>query len=174
MVSAAGALHAGLGPSGFIDARHRRQFSDAIAIVRTMREHNALGDVVAVHLGNNGPVKGADVDSLMRELADVRTVLLVNVRVAGSWQDQVNQTLADAALRYPSIGLVDWHGHSDGHGEWFQSDGTHFKTTSGPGAKAYAELIVGSIAARRTTAPTAAPGPAPSSAPAVRPLIAGY
>jgi peptidoglycan/LPS O-acetylase OafA/YrhL len=145
MVSAAGALHARVGRSGYVDAQNRRQFSDAIAIAKAMREEGLLSDVVVVHLGNNGPVKGSDVDALMGELADVPTVLLVNVRVHASWQDSVNQTLADAARRHPTITLVDWHGYSDGHRDWFQRDGTHFRTTSGPGANAYADLIAGSI-----------------------------
>lgn len=145
MVSAAGALHARLGPSGYIDAQNRRQFSDAITIAKAMREEGRLSNVVVVHLGNNGPVRGSDVDALMRELTGVPTVLLVNVRVDGSWRDSVNQTFADSAGRHATIRLVDWYGYSDGHHDWFQRDGTHFRTTSGPGANAYADLIAGSI-----------------------------
>ena len=145
MVSAAGALRARLGPSGYIDAVNRRQFSDAVDIARAMREQGLLGKVVIVHLGNNGPVRGSHVDALMAELAGVPSVLLVNVRVNGFWQDSVNQTFADAARRHPAIRLVDWHHHSDGHPDWFQSDGTHFKATSGPGAHAYADLLAGSV-----------------------------
>ncbi len=151
MVSAAGALNARLGPSGYIDARNSRQFSDSIAIARAMREKGALSNVVVVHLGNNGPVKGSDVDALIRELAGVPAVLLVNVRVDGRWQDSVNETFADAARRHATIKLVDWHRSSEGHRDWFQSDATHFKTTSGPGANAYADAIASSIPPPETT-----------------------
>ncbi len=144
MVSATGALEARLGPSGYIDAELNRQFADGIAVARGIREQGGAG-VVVVHLGNNGPVEAADVDALMAELVDVPTVLLVNVRVSAPWRDSVNQTLADAAGRHPRIRLVDWYAASEGHADWFQSDGTHFRTTSGPGANAFADLIVASI-----------------------------
>lgn len=159
MVSAAGALHARLGPSGYIDAKNNRQFADSVAIARTMREERRLSSVMVVHLGNNGPVKGGDIDALMRELAEVPTTLLVNVRVNGPWQDSVNATLADAARRHPAVRLVDWYGASEGHGDWFQSDGTHFKTTSGPGANAYADLISSSISPSDPAAPPPPPCP---------------
>jgi hypothetical protein len=87
----------------------------------------------------------------MGELADVPTVLLVNVRVSAAWRDSVNQTLADAVGRHPRSRLVDWYGISDGHADWLQSDGTHFRTTSGPGAAAFANLIAGSIPPPPTT-----------------------
>ncbi|PZR81676.1 MAG: hypothetical protein DLM65_05420 [Candidatus Aeolococcus gillhamiae] len=37
------------------------------------------------------------------------------------------------------------------HADWFQADGTHFKTSSGSGANAYADLIAGSIPPPPTT-----------------------
>ncbi|MEA2647023.1 MAG: hypothetical protein QOE92_2106, partial [Chloroflexota bacterium] len=37
---------------------------------------------------------------------------------------------------------VDWYGYSEGHAEWFWSDGTHLRPE---GAAAYAALIAGSI-----------------------------
>jgi lysophospholipase L1-like esterase len=159
MVSAAGALQERLGASGYIDAGLSRQFADGIAVARGVREQGGAS-VVVIHLGNNGPVRAAEVDAVMGELVDVPAVLFVNVRVSARWQDAVNQTLAEAVGRHPNARLVDWHGASAGHPEWFQSDGTHFRTVSGPGANAYADLIAGAVAAAvpppttMTTAPT--------------------
>jgi hypothetical protein len=155
-VSAAGALQERLGASGHIDAKLSRQFVDGIAVARAVREQGGA-NVVVVHLGNNGPVKPEDVDALLAELADIPTVLLVNVRVSAAWRASVNQTLADATGRHPNARLVDWYGASEGHADWFQSDGTHFRTTSGPGANAFADLIAGSIPPPATTT-TAVPG----------------
>ena len=126
-----------------------------------------LGRVVIIHLGNNGPVSSSDVDAVMRELTGVPNVLLVTVRVDRSWQNEVNQTLHDAAARYPNVQLVDWYSYSGGHGEWFQADGTHFRTSSGPGANAYADLLVGSIPPPPTTTTepptTTTPPPVPTT-----------
>ncbi|MEO6121794.1 MAG: acyltransferase family protein, partial [Acidimicrobiales bacterium] len=161
MISAAGALQSRLGPSVYIDARSSRQFSEGIPLVRQMREEQRLAPTAVVHLGNNGPVRAQDIDALMVELADVARVVMVNVRVDAPWRDSVNQSLAEAAERYPSIRLVDWSQSSDGHRAWFQSDGTHFKTTSGPGANAYADLIAEAVA----PAPASATVPTPATPP---------
>jgi hypothetical protein len=176
MVAAADELHKRLGPSGYIDAKQNRYFSQAAPIIHDLRARGALGRVVIIHLGNNGPVSNGDVDDVMRELNGVPNVLLVTVRVNASWQNSVNQTLRDAAARYPSVRIVDWYSYSAGHGDWFQGDGTHFKTSSGPGANAYADLLVGSIPPPPTTtteAPTTtttAPPP-PTTTTTVAPLV---
>jgi len=167
MLGAADELHQRLGASGYIDAKLNRYFDQAAPIIHDLRAKGALGRVVIIHLGTNGPVSNADVDNVMAELNGVPNVLLVTVRVDRSWQDEVNQTLRAAATRYPNVQIVDWYSYSAGHGDWFQADGTHFRTSSGPGANAYADLLVGSIPPPPTTtteAPTTtAPPPPPST-----------
>lgn len=155
MVSAAGALRDRLGPTAFIDAVMNRQFRDAAAVVRAMRDAGTLGSVVVVHLGTNGPVTPADIDAVVAEAPAAVPVLLVNVRAHTAWAASVNQVLAEAPARHPRLRLVDWYAVSEGRREWFQSDGTHFRTTSGPGANAYADLLVASVP----------PPPAPAEAP---------
>jgi peptidoglycan/LPS O-acetylase OafA/YrhL len=164
MVAAAGELKKRLGPSGYIDAKQNRYFSEAAPILHQLRAQGALGRIVVIHLGNNGPVSPGDIDAAMREVPDVQNVLLVTVRVDKSWQNSVNQTLRDGAARWPQIQIVDWYAYSSGHGDWFQADGTHFRTSSGPGANAYADLIAGSIPPPPTTT-TTAPPPPPTTAP---------
>jgi hypothetical protein len=132
--------------------------------------------VVIIHLGNNGPVSNGDVDSVMAELNGVPNVLLVTVRVDRSWQDEVNQTLRGAAGRYPNVQIVDWYAASAGHGDWFQADGTHFRTSSGPGANAYADLLVGSIpppptTTTESTTTTTAPPPPTTTSTTAAPLV---
>src|SRR5947209_3013758 len=81
MVGAAPALQSRLGSSGYIDAHIGRQFSDGVQVAGSYRDHERLGRAVVVHLGDNGPIRAADVDALLAELAGVPNVLLVNVRV---------------------------------------------------------------------------------------------
>jgi len=166
MLAGAGELQRRLGPSGYIDAKQNRYFSEAAPIIHDLRARGVLGRVVIIHLGNNGPVSNGDVDAVMRELTGVPNVLLVTVRVDRSCQNEVNQTLHDATARYPAVQLVDWYSYSAGHGDWFQADGTHFRTSSGPGANAYADLLVGSIPPPTTTtteAPTTTTPPPPTT-----------
>ncbi len=146
MVGASQALLDRLGPNGFIDAQENRQFSQGVQIVQRMHDEGSLGRVLVIHLGNNGPVGPSDIDELIAAARDVPHVLLVTVRNNESWQDSANDALRDAA-RYPKVKIVDWYNASAGHGNWFQSDDTHFPADSGPGNDAYADLIAGSIPA---------------------------
>ena len=142
MLGAAGALQARLGSSGYIDAKKSRQWKEGVAVAHQRRTEGALGRVVLVHLGNNGPVTDHDVDAMMAELDGVPYVLLVTVRVDKSWQGAVNHSFEAAATRYPKVRVVDWYAHSEGHREWFASDGTHLKPA---GARAYADLLAGAV-----------------------------
>ncbi|MGH9164712.1 MAG: hypothetical protein ACRDZW_04250, partial [Acidimicrobiales bacterium] len=146
-------------PSSLIDARTRRQFHEGVGVVRQLLDEQRLTPVMVVHLGNNGRVRMSDVEGLVAELTEGQRLLLVNVRVDAPWRESVNEVLAEAAQRFPVVTLVDWYGYSEGHRNWFQSDGTHFTATAGEGARAYAELIT--TAAATPPPPTPAPAPAP-------------
>jgi hypothetical protein len=171
MVGGAPALHAKLGSSGYIDAAKNRRFSEAPQIARDLRAQGRLGRVVLVHLGNNGPVKAEEVDALMHEVKGVQNVLLVTVRVNRPWQDSVNDTLRAAAGRHRSIKIVDWFGFSEGHPDWFYSDGTHLTKV---GAEEYAKLLSGSIPPpppKPTPKPTPKPSPTPTPDPIPLPKV---
>ena len=71
-------------------------------------------------------------------MAGNRRVLLVNAKVERPWQDLVNERLAAAADRHSNAVLVDWHGVSESHPDWFAPDGAHLRPA---GARAYADLI---------------------------------
>jgi peptidoglycan/LPS O-acetylase OafA/YrhL len=122
-----------------IDARRSRQAPEAIGILRHLRATGKLGDVVIVHIGNNGVFADEHFDEMMRVLAGVRKVLIVNVTVpeGHSWVTN-NEVLADGVRRYPNKAvLVNWYGASVGHPEYFW-DGIHLTPQ---GAWAYADLI---------------------------------
>jgi lysophospholipase L1-like esterase len=122
-----------------IDARGNRQAPEAIGVLRQLRATGKLGDVVIVHIGNNGVFTAEEFDEMMRVLASVHKVLIVNVTIPDghSWVPN-NKVLADGVLRYPNRAvLVDWYGASAGHPEYFW-DGIHLTPQ---GARAYADLI---------------------------------
>jgi peptidoglycan/LPS O-acetylase OafA/YrhL len=122
-----------------IDARRNRQAPEAIGLLRQLRAAGKLGDVVIVHIGNNGVFADEHFDEMMRVLRGVRKVLIVNVTVpeGRSWVPN-NKVLADGVRRYPNKAvLVDWYGASVGHPEYFW-DGIHLTPQ---GARAYAYLI---------------------------------
>jgi hypothetical protein len=122
-----------------IDARGSRQAPEAIEVLRQLRASGKLGDVVVVHIGNNGLFATRQFDEMMRVLSGVRRVLVVNVTVPDgkSWVPN-NEVLAEGVRRYPNRAvLVDWYAASAGHPEYFW-DGIHLTPR---GARAYADLI---------------------------------
>ena len=126
-----------------IDAQGSRQPPTAIDVLRQRRAAGQPGDVVIVHVGNNGPFTSKQFDEMLRVLTGVRKVLIVNVTVPIGVPDPIavpnNAVLADGVQRYPKNAvLVDWQAESAGHPEFFGDDGIHLTTE---GAQAYAELI---------------------------------
>src|SRR5262249_36196402 len=108
MLGAAQALARDL-PNIKTDAAVSRPDSAGIDIVRVRHQMGQLGDVVVVHLGNNGPFSAAEFDTLMSVLSDVPRVVIINLKVPRTWEAPNNSVLADGVQRFPNAVLVDWH-----------------------------------------------------------------
>ena len=100
-----------------------------------------LGDVVVVHIGNNGPFSAEKFQDMMQVLASVRKVLVVNMMVLHGVNNPVvvpnNSMLAERVRRYPNAVLVGWHAADAGHPEFVERDGIHLTLQ---GAQAYPDL----------------------------------
>ena len=139
MLGAVTTLHQEIPNLTVLDARGSRQAPEAIGVLRQLRSSGKLGDVVIVHIGNNGIFTAQEFDEMMRVLSGVRKVLVVNVTVPDgySWVPN-NEVLADGVRRYPDRAvLVDWYAASASHPEYFW-DGIHLTPQ---GAQAYADTI---------------------------------
>ncbi|MBN2622151.1 MAG: acyltransferase, partial [Acidimicrobiales bacterium] len=108
LVGAAPALAARLGPAFSADAAIGRQMADAAALVADLAARGQLGQVVLLHLGNNGPFTAEQIDEVFAAIGPDRTVLLVNVLVPRRWEGEVNDQLAAAAGRHPNAVYLDW------------------------------------------------------------------
>ena len=139
----AAAIKRATGAPMSIDARVGRPWADGVPVVRKLVTAGALGDVVVVHLGTNGPVDEALVRSLLDQTAAARLVVLVNVRVPKDWEASVNATLAAVGATYANVRLVDWHAASDGRPELLASDGVHLTPE---GNIVYVDLVARAIA----------------------------
>jgi len=102
---------------------------------------------VIVHIGDNGPVYYADLLRLKAALAGVPLVVIVNVRVATSWQSEVNSELGQAVAGWHEATIADWYDASAGGGA--VADGTH---TTIAGAELFAALISRAVHARGSAA----------------------
>jgi peptidoglycan/LPS O-acetylase OafA/YrhL len=136
MLGASTALQSTFGPELHLDAVVSRQPVETIARLFAYRAAGALPPRVIVHIGDNGPVYYADLVRLRAALAGVPLVVIVNVRVATSWQGEVNSELAQTVVGWHEATIADWYDTSAGGGT--VADGTH---TTLAGARAFAALI---------------------------------
>jgi peptidoglycan/LPS O-acetylase OafA/YrhL len=127
-----------------VDARVGRQVKEGIQRLELMRHRGLLGNVVIVHLGNNGHFTTPQFDRIMSVLTGVRRVIFVTVKVPRRWETSVNRVLSAGLRRHPGIAIVDWrHQWRTCHGRVFGGDGTHLTTA---GARCYARLLLAASA----------------------------
>ena len=127
-----------------VDAAVGRQVSTAIDLLRSYRDGGRLGEVVVVHMGNNGTFTSGQFDQMMEVLAGVRRVVFVNLKESRSWEGSNNTVLSEGVARYSNTVLVDWHAASVDRPDFFWDDGIHLRPE---GAQYYAQLIAASVAA---------------------------
>lgn len=128
-----------------IDAQVGFQAEDIIQVLRSRRDSGQLGNIVVVHIGNNGPISREEFDEIMAALDGTERVVFVNDRVPRPWEAPNNEILAKGVRRYPGKAvLVDWHGATEGREELFWDDGIHPRPE---GARLYARLIAEKIEA---------------------------
>jgi peptidoglycan/LPS O-acetylase OafA/YrhL/LysM repeat protein len=127
-----------------IDAQISRQASAIVGLLQARKASGRLGEVVIVHVGNNGILSAPQIDEMMQLLADVRRVVFVNVRIPRRWESLSNAALAEKVPLYPNAVLVDWYSASINRPELFWSDGIHLRPE---GAQVYAALIAAAAAA---------------------------
>jgi peptidoglycan/LPS O-acetylase OafA/YrhL len=141
MLGCAPALQQRLGSRLRVDAVVSRQAVDTIGRLSAYRrsqigQQGVLPSTVIVQIGDNGPIWYADLQHLRRVLQGVSHVVLVNVRVARSWQGEVDRALGEYAPKWPQATIADWYGHSS---ERLLSDGVH-PTNRGRGV--YVQVMV--------------------------------
>jgi hypothetical protein len=141
MLGAAHALAADV-PGIVVNAKVSRQAYAAIDILAGLQGSGELGSVVVVQIGNNGTFSSTQFDEMMRILANVPLVVVVNVKVPRSWQDANNTVIANGVNRYANAVLVDWYDASIDQPGLFWGDHIHLRPA---GARLYARLIANAI-----------------------------
>ena len=111
------------------DTDKGRQFDAGRATFEGYIQQNLAGKIVVFALGTNGLVTDAQVDAIMADAGEQRTVVFVNTRSPQPWVGSTNQAIANAATRYKNVRVIDWYGHSANRNDLFDGDGTHLSTT---------------------------------------------
>jgi peptidoglycan/LPS O-acetylase OafA/YrhL len=138
MLGAVGGLQKDIKGLTVVDAEVGLQVYAATDTLRYRRASGQLGDVVIVHLGNNGTFTRGQFDEIMRILSGVDRVVFVNVSVPRAWEEANNEVIAEGVERYPNTVLVDWHSAGADRAEIFYRDGYHLRPE---GQRLYADLI---------------------------------
>ena len=126
-----------------IDAAVGRQVSTVIGIVQKLAASNELGQVVVLHIGNNGTFSSSQFDTLMSLIGPQHTVVFIDVKADRDWASENNRVIEQGVARYPNASLLDWLRLSQSHPEYFYDDGIHLRPA---GQVAYAQLIAWSVA----------------------------
>ena len=125
-----------------MDAEVGRQVSTGIGILQSWKDAGRLGDVVVVHLGNNGTFTPEQFAEMQSILEGVPKVIFLTVKVPRMWEEGVNQTLANGVAGMPNAVLLDWRAASIDRTDVFYDDGMHLRP---PGAALYTELVNASL-----------------------------
>ena len=121
-----------------LDASVGRQVSQAIRLLRERREHGLLGDIVLLHIGNNGAFAAKQFDQIMEAVGPDRRVVFLTVKVRRSWEEGNNKVIREGVERHEGAHLVDWRAALEERPEVLWKDGTHLRPEW---ASFYVELL---------------------------------
>jgi peptidoglycan/LPS O-acetylase OafA/YrhL len=121
---------------GLINARVGRQAPELLEVIRNDKA-NMVGSTIVLNLGNNNKLGEDQVAAIFAELKDQPRIIVVNTAVPRSWRDVNNRLIAQYAAQYGAR-LIDWAAISNGHPEYFGSDGVHLVPA---GIRAYVDAI---------------------------------
>lgn len=121
-----------------IDAAVARYPGAFLGRIKKLRSAGLLADTVVLHPGTNGVIPESMMRDMLDLLKDRKRVVVVNDDVPRSWNDSNNQAISTVVPDYSNAVIADWKSASEGHPEYFVSDGIHLTAA---GARAYGKLI---------------------------------
>jgi peptidoglycan/LPS O-acetylase OafA/YrhL len=127
--------------AGFtVDAGESRAFVRGIDVVQALSDRSRLPQELVIHLGTNGPISNDQMDMMMRLVANVPKVLLIqNVVPDGSYDEDNNLLMINVASSLANVEVLYWDGLAQQcQGDCIYQDGIHLKST---GAAYYTTLI---------------------------------
>ena len=151
-----------------LNAQEGRQVAVALDVLRQFKKDDQLGQIIVIHIGNNGVFTAHEFVEMMELLGTERQVIVLNDKVPRPWEHPNNEMIAQEVPRYPNATLVNWYALSHNDPGLFWGDGIHLRPQ---GAFFYARLIshavqeatlrLRSLVPLRDGSPTPALPPAP-------------
>jgi len=125
---------------GLINARVGRQAPELLEVI-TNDKVNMSNSPIVLNLGNNNKLTEEQVAAIFEEIKNQPRIVVVNTAVPRPWRDDNNALIAQYASIYGAY-VVDWAAISEGHAEYFGSDGVHLAPA---GVRAYVEAITSQL-----------------------------
>ena len=109
-----------------VDAVQDRQADIGIGIFVQLRELGVTMDAAVVHLGTNGPITDAEIETLMEAVADVPRVVILTSSAYRDWTNANNAKWKALPATHPNVTVLDWAEVSRScTGDCFSSDHIH-------------------------------------------------
>lgn len=125
---------------GLINARVGRQAPELLEVIANDKV-NMSNSPIVLNLGNNNKLTEEQVAAIFEEIKNQPRIVVVNTAVPRPWRDDNNALIAQYASIYGAF-VVDWASISEGHAEYFGSDGVHLAPA---GVRAYVEAITSQL-----------------------------
>ena len=121
-----------------LDASVGRQVAEVIALLQERKASGELGEVVLLHIGNNGRFNASQFDRIMEVVGPERRVVFLTLKVSRSWEESNNRVISEGVERHEGAFLVDWRAALEERPEVLWKDGTHLRPEW---ASFYVELL---------------------------------
>ena len=131
-----------------LDAAVGRQVTEVIALLREREANGLLGDVLLLHIGNNGEFTDEQFDRIVDLAGPQRRVVFLTVKVTREWEEANNAVIARGAERHPRAVVVDWRTAVLERPDVLWTDDTHLRPE---GARLYATLLAPYLTAPAAT-----------------------
>ena len=133
-------------PGGLIDACGNRQIAMGQTVYDYYRDRGEVGSNVIIALGTNGSFDSEQLEALVADIGEDRTIWIITNRVPASWQRTTNQTINEVAAKHDNVNVIDWEAYSSGHDDWVGGDGIHLTQD---GRRAYMQMIQEAIGSNK-------------------------
>lgn len=100
------------------------QMYEIIDIVDQYSECNTEDYIVILNIGTNGRVYLDELEYFINTF-DQADIYLINTAYDSYWSEEVNENMQTMDEKYENTYLVNWNDISEGHPEYFGSDGIH-------------------------------------------------
>ena len=115
-----------------VDSVEGRQIAAVIEDLQARRAAGTIGEIVVIHVGNNGIFTADQFHTIMELLAGTKRVVWLNIKLPAdrTYQRLNNAMLAEAVKGCAKCVLIDWSAASADHPEYFW-EGIHLRQTVG-------------------------------------------